>query len=138
MRENKSPKFDIVSRESSPISVSASNSPLSMSTMKVSDFSSSSSTDSSLTIPIPSFSRQRSASISETGFRNHFWASNTRRSSAGSFSLASSRLSRFSYQGGRNVNVSFIVLSFVWHFVFQGTGGAVISSGFLARRTHRL
>ena len=137
MRENKSPTFDIVSRESSPISVSASNSPLSMSTMKVSDFSSSSSTDSSLTIPIPSFSRQRSASISETGFRNHFWASNTRRSSAGSFSLASSRLSGFSYQGGGNDNVSFIVLSFVWHSVFQGLVEQSLARVFSARRTNR-
>ena len=70
VQERSSTESDSVHSEYSPVSVSASTSPSSMSTMKVSDYSSSSSSD--LTVLSPSFSRQRSVSIDEAGFKGFF------------------------------------------------------------------
>ena len=136
VQERSSTESDSVHSEYSPVSVSASTSPSSMSTMKVSDYSSSSSSD--LTVLSPSFSRQRSVSISEAGFRDSLGTLNTRRRSDGSFSFASSRLSRFSYPGGLDKKVIFISYIICLQFVCQGSGRTVMSTGLAAERKHRL
>ena len=136
VQERISTESDSVHCESSPVSVSASTSPSSMSTMKVSDYSSSSSSD--LIVLSPSLSRQRSVSIAEAGFRDSFGSLNTRRSSDGSFSFASSRLSRFSYLGGLNKEVILISYIICLQFVCQGSGRTVMSTGLAAERKHRL
>ena len=111
-----------------------STSPSYMSTMKVSNYSSSSSSD--LEVLLPLFSRQRSVSISEAGFRDSLGTLNTRRRSDGSFSFASSRLSRFSYPGGLDKKVIFISYIIFLQFVCQGSGRAVMSTGLVAERKH--
>ena len=118
VQERSSTESDAVHSEYSPVSVSASTSPSSMSTMKVSDYSSSSSSD--LTVLSPSFSRQRSVSIAEAGFRDSLGTLNTRRRSDGSFSLASSRLSRFSYLGGLDKRVIFNKLNYLFTNCMSG------------------
>ena len=109
-----------------------STSPSYMSTMKVSNYSSSSSSD--LEVLLPLFSRQRSVSFSEAGFRNSLGTLNTRRSSDGSFSFASSRLSRLSYLGGLNKKVPSIIFIILLQSVCQGSGRAVISTGLAERK----